>query len=287
MEWFFQLFGILSSNVGILLTGSIAALLILLWDWRFALIGVSVIQLSAATSAVLLHGVPAEWAFIQTVVIGLVCLMLGLSARAHALRPSVRQTGTWVSRGLLLAMFVAGAWFMNIQIALPGMDPLVMEMFVWLILAGVMLLGLSDHPLYNAAGLLLWLIPIQVIVAVLTPIPVIVAFVGLLILLLGLAVSYLVFVEHMPTETGKLILTDLAFPQQQRLDTPVVPPSPPTAGVALPPVTSPPVAALTGPPEHPGREEPPPSGTGAGTEARPAQPSPAPGRRRLLSRRSD
>lgn len=217
-DWFFQALAFLPSNIGLLLTGAITALLILLWDWRFALISIGFIQLSVATSAVILHAVPAEWGLIQTVIVALVCLMLMLSARAHELQPSIRQTGTGVSRGFLLGMFLAGAWFMDLQIALPGIDHLVMELFVWLVLCGIMLLGLSDHPLYNGMGLLLWLIPVQAVISVVTPIPVIVAFVGLLILLVGMAVSYLVFVEHMPTEDHGPVLTDLAFPQQLKVE---------------------------------------------------------------------
>jgi hypothetical protein len=223
IDWVFQAFGFLSSNVGLLLTGAATALLVLLWDWRVALAGVFFVQLSAATSAVVLHGVPAQWALIQTVVVGMVCVMLTLSARAHRLRPSFRQTGTWISRGFLLGMFLAGAWFMNIQVTLPGMDPLVMELFLWLVLCGIMLLGLSEHPLYNAVGVLLWLIPVQVVVAVVTPIPALVALVGLVVLTVGMAVSYLVFVEHMPAEERGLVLTDLAFPQQVKLEHPPAP----------------------------------------------------------------
>jgi hypothetical protein len=218
IDWIFQALAFLPSNTGLLLTGAITALLILLWDWRFALISIGFIQLSVATSAVLLHAVPAEWGLIQTVIVALVCLMLMLSAREHELHPSIRQTGTGVSRGFLLGMFLAGAWFMDLQMALPGIDPLVMELFVWLVLCGIMLLGLSDHPLYNGIGLLLWLIPVQAVISVVTPIPVIVAFVGLLILLVGMAVSYLVFVEHMPAEARGPVLTDLAFPQQLKVE---------------------------------------------------------------------
>jgi hypothetical protein len=218
IEWMFQILSFLASNTGLLLTGAVCGLVILLWDWRFGLLGVCFIQLSAATAGVVLHGMAAEWAMIQSVVVVLVCLMLLLSARAHGLRPSIRQPGTGVARGLLLGMFLAGAWFMEVQIALPGMDALVMELFVWLVLCAVMLLGLSDHPLYNGIGLLLWLIPVQVIVAVVTPIPVVVALVGLVVLVVGMAVSYLVYVEHLAAEERDLVLTDLAFPQQVRLE---------------------------------------------------------------------
>lgn len=218
IEWLFQAFGFLSSNFGLLLTGAVTAVIILLWDWRVALAGLVFVQFSAATAGVVLHGMPAQWGFVQTVVVGLVCLMLALSARAQQLRPALRQTGTWVSRGLLLGMFLVGAWFMNAEINLPRMDPLVMELFIWLVLCGIMLLGLSDHPMYNAIGFLLWLIPVQVVVGVVVPNPTIVAMVGLVILLVGLAVSYLVVAEHVPAEERGLVLTDLAFPQQVRLD---------------------------------------------------------------------
>ncbi|MEX1019748.1 MAG: hypothetical protein WDZ49_08820 [Litorilinea sp.] len=218
VEWIFQALGFLSSNSGLLVTGALSALVILLWDWRVALAGILLVQLSVATAGVILHSVPPQWAFVQTVVVGLVCLMLSLSARAQKLRPALRQTGTWVSRGLLLGMFLAGAWFLDVQVTLPGMDPLVMELFVWLVLCGIMLMGLSDHPMYNAIGFLLWLIPMQLVVAVVVPHPTIVAMVGLLVLLTGLATSYLVTVEHIPPEDRGLVLTDLAFPQQIRLE---------------------------------------------------------------------
>lgn len=233
-EWLFSLLAFLSSNLGLLIAGAFTALMILLWDWRFALATLVLVQLTAASAAVSLHDVPAQWALIQSIIVVLVCTMLVLSARAHALRPALRQSGTWVSRGLLLGMLLVGAWFMDIQIALPGMDPLVLELFVWLVLSGIILLGLSDHPIYNGIGLLMWLIPVQVVVTVAVPIPVIVAFVALLVLLIGLAVSYLAFVEHLTPEERGLVLTDLAFPQEVKLERPPSPPPNPDARRRLP-----------------------------------------------------
>jgi hypothetical protein len=98
----------------------------------------------------------------------------------------------------------------------------------------MILLGLSDHPLYNGVGLLMWLIPVQVVVAVAIPIPVVVAFVAFLVLMVGLAVSYLAFAEHLTPEQRELVLTDLAFPQEVKLEQPPHPDPVPQAQRTLP-----------------------------------------------------
>jgi hypothetical protein len=58
----------------------------------------------------------------------------------------------------------------------------------------------------------MWLIPVQVITAIIVNSPALVALIGMVSLLLALAGSYLVLVEQVSAEESAPVVTDISFP---------------------------------------------------------------------------
>jgi hypothetical protein len=188
--------------------------MIILWDWRIALLGLFCVQLGVASAAVALGQLPSDWAGVMLVVMSLACLILAISAQKMTRTTTLYQAGTWQLRGLVLVLiFVAWLWA-DITVPLPLVAPRLTNLFVWLTLCVLVILGLSDNPLFATVSLLLWLIPVQVIVAVLVNSPAMVALIGMLALLLALAGSYLVLVEQVTIEQSRAVVTDITFPDE-------------------------------------------------------------------------
>jgi hypothetical protein len=78
----------------------------------------------------------------------------------------------------------------------------------------LVVLGLSDNPLFSTVALLMWLIPVQVITAIIVNSPALVALIGMLSLLLSLAGSYLILVEQVSAEESAPVVTDISFPSE-------------------------------------------------------------------------
>ena len=197
---------------GLTLLGLVAAGMIALWDWRVTLVGLVVIQAGVAAATVTLQTSSSEWAGVVVVVMGLSALMLALSARRPARLVSHFQAGTLSMRGLLLLLLYYSWSMSGLELPLPEIAPQLADLFVWLTLCVLLMLGLSDSPLFTTAGLLLWLIPAQAMVAVLVDASTLVALIGVLSLMLALAGSYLIVVEQAAVETRAPLVTDVAFP---------------------------------------------------------------------------
>ncbi|MCC9075256.1 hypothetical protein FKZ61_003895 [Litorilinea aerophila] len=213
MENFFTSLGLWTGDLSLLAAGLAAALIVLVWDWRASLVGLVAVELGVALAAIRHLSLPLPWATIQGLVIVLACLILALSIRQVAAHASLYQAGTWMLRvgALLLAFW---AWLSLRQwLSLPMLEGGLMDLFIWLGLCVLVLLGLSDNPFYTGVGLLLWCIPAQVIVSALLAVPALIAIIGILELLLALACSYLILAERLPEESEKLVLTDIVFPE--------------------------------------------------------------------------
>ncbi len=198
---------------GPLILGTVTALMIVIWEWRVALLGLFIVQVGVVSAAVAMNQIPTEWAGVMVVIMGLACLILALSAQQMTRTTTLLQAGTWPLRALLLVLVYIGWALAEVTIPLPGLNPQLADLFVWLALCTLVMLGLSDNPLFASVALLLWLVPVQVIAAVIVNQPTLVALIGMLSLLLALAGSYLILAEQVKAEASAPVVTDITFPE--------------------------------------------------------------------------
>lgn len=217
MESLLETLAFFAGPRGPLILGIVTALIIVVWEWRVALLGLFCVQVGVVSAAVALEQVPAEWASVMVVIMALACLILALSAYQMTRTTTLNQSGTWPLRALLLVLLYIGWALAEVNLPLPGVNPELADLFVWLALCMVVILGLSDNPLFGSVGLLLWLIPVQVIAAVIVNSPVLVALIGMVSLLLALAGSYLILAEQVEAEADAPIVTDIAFPENRAI----------------------------------------------------------------------
>ena len=223
--------GFLATPSGLTAIGFAAAAIVVVWEWRTALAGLCFVQLGVAVATVTHQDMPVEWGAIMVGVMGLAAMILALSARQTHTRASLYQSGTWSQRGLMLLLVYACWRLLDWHMALPEFDAELSDLFFWLGLCVLMILGMSENPLFTAVALMMWLIPAQAVTAVLLGIPALVALVGIIQLLAALACSYLILVEEAPAEEAPVI-TDVTFPAVgvgslavPRLPEPIVTPS--------------------------------------------------------------
>lgn len=212
MSGFFAAFAFFGSSGGLILIGLVAAGVILLWEWRTALVGLLVIQLGVIAATVHLQRIPTEWATVIVGVSVLSGLMLAVSAQRIQYTGSLYQSGTWLQRAMILALFALIWRAAAASLQLPEFAPELVQLFAWLVFCLLTILGLSENPLFTAVALLLWLAPVQAVATVLVGVPAIVALIGLLQIMVALACSYLILVEQIPAEEGPAVLTDITFP---------------------------------------------------------------------------
>jgi len=215
----FDALSALSTPAGLTFTGVVAAMSIILWDWRASLAALLVVQSAVAVLSVNLLAVPGQWALIQIAVMVLACAILALSA-AQTMRhsSSAQQSGTYLLR-LVAVAFFAGAWeLLEVRPDFLNFGPDVSSFFVWLAVCAALTLGLGANPFFTAVGLLFWFVPVQATAAALIGIPALVAMIGILQLLAALACSYLMLVEQAPQSLAHETLTDISFPEGRDLE---------------------------------------------------------------------
>ncbi|MEM7531778.1 MAG: hypothetical protein AAF639_06365, partial [Chloroflexota bacterium] len=169
----FNRLSFLANGMGLLATGVMAGLVILVWNWRLSLLLLFLVQLNVGVIGVSSYGIAPQWAAVQTAIIGLCCLMIALSAwqmqRVHQQIPN--QSGSWFLRLLAIGMVLLCWRLLNFDIDLPQLGPNVTNIFVWLVLCAFLIFSLSDTPLFTGIALILWWIPIQSFLSILLPIP--------------------------------------------------------------------------------------------------------------------
>jgi hypothetical protein len=212
METFFGWLSFFAGARGAVIIGMVTALIIVAWDWRVALSGLLFVQIGVVSAAVVDARLPADWAGVMVVVMGLACLILAMSAQKMIRTTTLYQSGTWQLRALLLAVVYVGWELAQVNLRFPQMTPQLSDLFVWLSLCILIQLGLSNNPLFSSVALLMSLIAVQVIAAIIVNSPSLVALIGTLTLLLALAGSYLVLVEQVTTEDEAPVVTDITFP---------------------------------------------------------------------------
>jgi hypothetical protein len=217
MDSIFALLGFFGGTIGPVIVGTATALMIVVWDWRLALLGLFCVQIGVVSAAVALGQLPSEWAGVMVVVMGLATLILALSAQRMTRTTTLYQSGTWQLRALLLVLVYIGWELAEVNLPLPVVNPQLADLFVWLAMCMLVILGLSDNPLFSTVALLMWLIPVQVIAAIIVNSPSLVALIGMLTLLLALAGSYLMLVEQVTVEQDAPVVTDITFPGDLRI----------------------------------------------------------------------
>ncbi len=210
-------FGFFATGPGLLTTGALATLIILVWDWRFALIALAFVRLGIAVLVVQVHGVEMQWATVQLIVTVIGTLTLALSAQQVQPHLTVQKPGSFLLRLLTIVLFIASWRLFNLQLTLPVAAPQEAQLFLWLALCALLLLGLSDAPLMTGIAIMLWFAAMQAIVEILLPASHIFVLLGMLELILALACSYLTLTGRIPVETAFPIVTDATF----SLDVPV------------------------------------------------------------------
>ncbi len=206
--WLFTQLDFFASGLGILLIGALALLTVLLWEWRLTLVSLFVIQVGVAILAGKVHGLALQWASVQIMVMALALLMLLLSAQQ--VRPALQQQrpGSWPVR-LSAAVLLLISWqFLEVDLALPMIAPRIAQLFFWLALCGLVLLGLSDTPFFTGIALLLWFMPVQAFIEILLPQHRLFVFIGMIELLVTLACSYLMLAQRLPSIRLRPIITD-------------------------------------------------------------------------------
>lgn len=212
MDWLFNAFGFFATGMGVLATIAIAILIILIWDWRAALLGLFVVQFSVAVFGVLVHDVPGQWATTHILIMLLNTLILALSMVQIRSSRSLRQAGNWVFRLMGVAVIFMAWRLANIQVALPEFPANQTTYLIALVLCSLIMLGLGDSPFFTGVALLLWMIPIQLLIEVLVPEPTVIAFMGGLQLLLALTCGYLILADRVPRAATRVVATDVTFP---------------------------------------------------------------------------
>jgi len=214
MDQLFEALSFFATETGILIISVVAGAMILFWEWRTALIGLVIVQVGVLSLSVARTGMPAQWAGLQVVVMIIIAVMLAISVVQTPTSRSLQQAGNWLLRLLAVSLIFLAWRVIGIVIPLPGFSPELIALFTWLALIVLLMLGLSDNPLFAGVALLLWFIPAQAAVAVLAPQPNLFAIIGGLEIMVALAASYLILADRLPAAERRLVMTDIVFPDQ-------------------------------------------------------------------------
>jgi hypothetical protein len=212
MNWFFDALSFFATGVGAALTVGVMILMILVWEWRLALVALVLVQMSLATTAVQVFGIPVPWATAHLITTILAALMLAISMVQVSASRSLHQAGN-----LLLRLIAVGALFfcwrlMQIEIALPVLTTQQTLFLTVLAISAVVVLSLSDSPLFTSIGMLFWMMTMQLIIEIFLPIPGVLVLMGAAQLLIALTGSYLLLADRVPRRATRVIATDITFP---------------------------------------------------------------------------
>lgn len=211
---------IFASGLGILAIGVLVTLIFLLWRWQLALVGLLGVQLGVVGLVVKVHNLPVRWATIQLLAMGFCGLLLALSARQVRLQ-TVQQPGSWVLRLVTLGLLLVSWQIFNLRLPIPVVTPQVTQLFIWLALCALVILSLGDAPFFTGIALLLWCIPIQAAMEIILPGHELAVLIGVVEILITLACSYMILVEHTPATQESSIATDITFPTEGTTPLPV------------------------------------------------------------------
>ncbi len=209
MDIIFAQLGWLTTNSALLATASLVALAIILWEWRLALVSLLAAQISVVTLAVREFGVASEWGMVQVVVMALCCMILAISAGQRPGGHRMYLAGSTFLRATALALILLTGYLFQFDATLPLLDGRTTQLFAWLAVSALLMLGLGDSALFSAVGLLQWSIVAQAVVEVLLRLPGLVSVIGVLELMIALACSYLILTESISLARPTVVATDV------------------------------------------------------------------------------
>lgn len=261
ITWLLTHFTFFASGLGILTIGAIATLMLFLWEWRSSLVGLCVIQLGIAVLVTQVHQVELKWAQVQILVTTLSAAMLFLSARQIRFALPYQRPGSWLIRLMAVTLLLICWRLFDVDLALPVVAPPLAQLFLWLAVCALIMLGLSDAPLSTAVALLLWFMPVQAFIQILLPEFRLFVLIGIVQLLSALACSYLMLAARLPETVTIARPTDMTFPRAAPSSRPAFPPLPelpkaaprllPTGGRQQPVAAARPASSRREPPAAP------------------------------------
>ena len=159
------------------LLGLVAAIPVILWDWRIALPGILLVQLGTSVLIGTVYGLTGPWPAVHFGVQVLACLILLLSILQTS-NVQVRTSGEFSSRlfrMLILGIAALMVWRATEGFDLPRLEVATKVLFIWFAAVALITLGMTETALFGSIGLLMWLIPVQAFLSVLFPMPAVIA----------------------------------------------------------------------------------------------------------------
>lgn len=200
------------SSTPLLVAGLLAALAVLVWDWRISLPATLFVQLLIGQAAVQRSLIPDEWGRVFAWVMVGCLLILFLSIQQSAPAVMRGRVGTLLFRGLLLSFGGLLLRSMNIADILPLLDAQMTRWIFWLALCAIFGVATGEGALQSGLALLLWLIGAEIVLLAVTPAAVVVVALGMLFLLVALACAYLLLAENLALAENTRPITDAVFP---------------------------------------------------------------------------
>jgi len=200
--------GLLVGLPAVIVASACAAIIVVVRDWRIALLGYAV--LSAMLALLLSRVIPVEWAMLQVLVGVLIAIMLYLSAsqlrglsrpRAHW-RTRWPQVSSLTSFRTMAVLLGAGIFLLtHDRVPLPLVESLIRDAILWLVAVGILGLGLHEEPLHAGLSLLSILGGVELLLFSLTQRRMVVGLVEGGQILLGLAIANLMLSRGLASAT--------------------------------------------------------------------------------------
>ena len=204
-------FAFFTTPAGLAAIGLVAALILILWDWRGAVVGLILVQWGVGNLLVQRFNMPSLWAVAFLFLAGLAGAMLSLSAIQVRWNRHVPRAGNLVMRLLIVLLAYFLFTTQNLRLPLPLIDAETVDLLSWLAVISLSMLFVSDSPLHTGISLALWLALVQAATAILLPNPALIMAVGGVEIVLILAYSYLI----LPTAGTELISRPLPLDRSQ------------------------------------------------------------------------
>ena len=198
MSGIFSLFSFFATGYGVLFTMALVLALLVAWEWRVMLVIVVILQLAVGTLMVRFHSANPNWMLVQLIAMLISCASLSISVLQMRSTTLVRRRTNLELHLLFAPLLVAGWWLLQVDLPLPELNPALRQLFLWLAVVALVELSIGNDPMSIGVGLLIWCIPLHALAVLFTPIPTLLALIGLLELLLGLACAYLIIADRNP-----------------------------------------------------------------------------------------
>lgn len=196
---------LLATGPGILLLATLAASVVLIWDWRWGTPGAALVALGLSSIQATLHSPDLRITLSQWVAVIVAGVLLGLAGRFHPAAAHLPPNGNWLTR-LIALLFVLGVWWvLDPGVSLPLFTQIETDLILWAGLCGLLLVSLSATPLHTGIGLLLLMTPLQAIAAIVLPGAGLAVVAGIAQILVGLGCAYLTLVQQIPQGTVRLV----------------------------------------------------------------------------------